>query len=151
MCFCSLCEHFDFGYINRLFCTFGVGVWYIRSSQSHLSHVLCIILQLHNWPVNWARKLFKLLKMWWVLICIKKLKCFGSQVLLGWRRKWGRFKHFWPWSSCPGPQPQKPIFWLKFSLETRLMWVLGAFGCLSSVSDSKVMSQKPFFGKKIIF
>jgi len=34
LCFCSLCEHFDFGYIidNRLFCTFGVGVWYIRSS-----------------------------------------------------------------------------------------------------------------------
>jgi len=52
----------------------------------------------------------------------------------------------------PWAPTAKANFLIEISVGNKTtMSVFGAFGWLASVSDSKVMAQKPFFGKKIFF
>ena len=126
------------------------GVQYTHTFKSHLSYFSGVILHHHNSPGNWARELFKHsrdaekrgddLKNWEVL----DLFFFVGDVI---KRS---FRHFWPTSSGPGPQPKETIFC--FSFLNQISWnsTLGRANC-GLMSQISMLSWSKFAVEQLLF
>jgi len=91
--------------------TFAAGVWNICTLNSRISHYFRATLQLHNSPVDCARKLFKHSKHAAnLLLCIKYFESFGFRFFVGDVMSGVEFRLFWLRLAGPGTQTLEAIF-----------------------------------------